>query len=243
VRVASGYRPGGPNVVFGGAGTGNSSFEPDSLWNYELGIKQNLFDDRGFANISVYHISWSKIQLAVNVGGINQLVNGGDARVNGIDSSFSFRVLPGLNILAAATYTDAKLTTVSPLLGLNYEGARLPLSPHFSGAIAANYTFLRNDALTGEFNLSDRYIGPRNQGYPGSAIAPLYSLASYNIVDMTLSMRWKNGWEAGSYLKNVFDKRGEVSANTVTSVFVPTAPVPVTLAQPRTIGLTLAKSF
>ncbi|MET0498644.1 MAG: TonB-dependent receptor [Steroidobacteraceae bacterium] len=242
-RIASGYRPGGPNVVFGGAGTGNSSFEPDSLWNYELGIKQNVFDGRGFANISLYHIDWSKIQLSVNVGGINQLVNGGDARVNGIDSSFSFRVLPDLNILASATYTDAKLTTVSPLLGLNYEGARLPLSPRFSGAIAANYTFLRNDTLTGDFNISDRYIGTRNQGYPGSAIAPLYALASYNIVDMTLSMRWQNGWEAGSYLKNVFDERGEVSANTVTSVFVPSAPVPVTLTQPRTVGITIAKSF
>ena len=242
-RVASGYRPGGPNVVFGGVGTGNQSFAPDSLWNYELGIKHSLFDNRGFANISVYHIDWSKIQLAVNVGGINQLVNGGDARVNGIDSSFSVRVLPDLNILASATYTDARLTTVSPLLGLDYEGARLPLSPRFSGAIAANYTFLRNDALTGDFNLADRYVGTRNQGYSGSAIAPLYELATYNIVDMALSVRWKNGWEASSYLKNVFDKRGEVSATTVTNVFVPTAAVPVTLTQPRTVGITLGKSF
>jgi iron complex outermembrane recepter protein len=242
-RVASGYRPGGPNVVFGGAGTGNASFAPDSLWNYELGLKQTLFEGRGFANISVYHINWSKIQLAVNVGGINQLVNGGDARVNGIDSSFSYRVLPDLNILASATYTDARLTTVSPLLGLDYEGARLPLSPRFSGAVAADYTFLRRDMLTGDFDLSDRYIGSRNAGYPGSAIAPLYELASYNIVDMTLSLRWKNGWEVGSYLKNVFDKRGEISATTDTNVYVPTTPVPVTLTQPRTVGITLAKSF
>jgi outer membrane receptor protein involved in Fe transport len=242
-RIASGYRPGGPNVVFGGAGTGNSSFTPDSLWNYELGIKQSLFDDRGFANISVYHISWSNIQLAVNVGGVGQLVNGGDARVDGIDSSFSFRVLPDLNILAAATYTDARLTTVSPQLGLDYEGARLPISPRFSGAIGANYTFLRNNTLIGDFNLADRYIGARNAGYPGSAIAPLYQLASYNIVDMTLSVRWKNGWEVGSYLKNAFDKSGEVSATTNTNVFVPSAPVPVTLTQPRTVGITLAKSF
>jgi iron complex outermembrane receptor protein len=242
-RIASGYRPGGPNVVFGGAGTGNASFAPDSLWNYELGIKQNFFDERGFVNISVYHINWSKIQLAVNEGGVGQLVNGGDARVNGIDSSFSLRVLPELNILASATYTDARLTTVSPLLGLDYEGARLPLSPRFSGAIAADYTFLRNDTLTGDFNLADRYIGTRNAGYPGSAIAPLYELASYNIVDMTLSVRWKNGWEVGSYVKNVFDERGEISANTTTNVFVPSAPVPVTLTQPRTVGITLAKSF
>lgn len=242
-RVASGYRPGGPNVVFGGAGTGNSSFAADSLWNYEIGLKQTLFDGRGFANISLYHINWSKIQLAVNVGGINQLVNGGDARVNGVDSSFSYRVLPDLNVLASATYTDARLTTVSPLLGLDYDGARLPLSPRFSGAVAADYTFLEADALTGGFNLADRYIGVRNAGYPGSAIAPLYELASYNVIDMTLSFRWKNGWEAGSYLKNVFDKRGEISAITDTNVYAPTAAVPVTLTQPRTVGVTLAKSF
>jgi iron complex outermembrane receptor protein len=242
-RAASGYRPGGPNLVFGGAGTGNSSFQADKLWNYELGLKQAFADGRGYFNLSAYHINWTKIQLTVNTGGINQLVNGGDARVNGAESSFSYRVLPDLTLFASAAYTDAKLTTDSPLLGIDYTGARLPLSPRLTAALGADYNFHVNENISGDVDLAFRHIGARNEGYAGSAIAPLYELAGYNIVDLTSSFRTRNGWEIGPYIKNLFDKRGEVSALTINNVYVPSAAVPVTLTQPRTYGLLIGRSF
>lgn len=242
-RIASGYRPGGPNLIIGGAGTGNDSFKSDSLWNYELGLRQSFADRRGFLNLSGYHIDWTDIQQVRNVGGINQLVNAGNARINGVESLLSLRIFDGFNTLVSATYTDAKLTTAAPILGINYVGARLPLTARFSAAIAANYDFELGEDMDGSFNLSLRHVGKRNAGYPGSAIAPLYELGSYQIVDATLSLRSTSGWEIGPYAKNIFGVRGEVSAGTANNQYVPTTPVPVTLSQPRTFGIVLGKSF
>ncbi|WP_417318789.1 TonB-dependent receptor [Emcibacter sp.] len=241
-RVASGYRPGGPNLQTGGSGSGNETFSSDKLWNYEIGLKQTL-TERGFVNISAYHIDWTNIQQVRNIGGVNQLVNGGDARVNGAEVSLSYRIIPRLNVLATGAYTDAKLTTVAPVLDVHYTGARLPLSPKFSFALAASYNFDVSDSIDGTLNLSLRHNGKRNAGYVGSTAAILYELDSYTIVDAILSMRTDDGWEISPYIKNVFNVRGEVSAVTVTNQFVPTAGVPVTLSRPRTVGLAISKQF
>ena len=241
-RIASGYRPGGPNLQTGGAGSGNLSFASDKLWNYEVGLKQTLAG-RGFLNLSAYHIDWTNIQQVRNIGGINQLVNAGDARVNGAEASFSYRLLPRLNVLATGAYTDAKLTTTAPILGLNDEGARLPLSPKFSAALAANYSFDVTEAWAGALNVSLRHVGARNSGYPGSTVSLNYRLDDYNVVDATLSLTARAGWQVSPYIKNVFDVRGEVSATTATNQFVPGAPVPVTLTQPRTIGVSVGRRF
>jgi iron complex outermembrane receptor protein len=241
-RIASGYRPGGPNLQTGGAGSGNQSFASDKLWNYEVGLKQTL-PGRGFLNLSAYRIDWTNIQQVRNIGGINQLVNAGDARVTGAEASLSYRLLPRLSVLATGAYTDAKLTTQATILGLNYEGARLPLSPKFSAAVAANYSFDLSQSFAGALNLSFRHVGERNSGYPASTVSLNYKLASYNVVDATMSLTSTDGWQVTPYIKNVFGVRGEVSATTATNQFVPGAPVPVTLSQPRTIGLAIGRRF
>ncbi|PHR56116.1 MAG: hypothetical protein COA43_14400 [Robiginitomaculum sp.] len=240
-RVASGYRPGGPNLQTG-TGTANQTFSSDNLWNYEVGLKQSLAG-KGYINLSAYHIDWTNIQQVRNIGGVNQLVNAGDAKVNGAEVSLSYRLLPHLNVLATGSYTDAKLSTAAPILGLNNPGARLPLSPKFSFALATSYDFEVSDTIDGTLNVSLRNVGNRNSGYEGSNVAFLYELDSYNTVDATMSLRSKTGWEISPYIKNVFNVRGEVSASTVTNQFLPAAAVPVTLSQPRTVGVVISKKY
>jgi iron complex outermembrane recepter protein len=241
-RIASGYRPGGPNLQTGGGGAGNQSFASDTLWNYEVGLKQTL-SDRGFINLDAYDIEWSDIQQVRNIGGVNQLVNAGNARIDGAEGTFSYRLLPQFNVLVTAAYTDARLTTPAPLLGLAQAGARLPLSPVFSSALVASYSFELPGSIHGALNLAVRQIGERNSGYPGSTVAINYKLAAYNVVDLTANFGSDAGWQVSPYIKNIFDVRGEVSAQTATNQFVPGAPVPVTLTQPRTFGLVIGRSF
>lgn len=241
-RVASGYRPGGPNLQTGGAGTGNQSFDSDTLWNYEIGLKQNI-GTRSFVNLSAYHIDWTNIQQVRNIGGVNQLVNAGNARINGAEASASLGIASGLTVLVTGAYTDAKLTTPAPLLDIAVKGARLPLSAKFSGAVSANYDFAVAEGAEGSFSLSLRHVGARNAGYAESSVAPLYRLASYQVVDANLSLRVDGGWEISPFIKNIFDVKGEISASMTTNQFVPAAPVPVTLTQPRTFGVVLNKGF
>jgi outer membrane receptor protein involved in Fe transport len=255
-RVSSGFRPGGPNFVLPPPfGQVPPSFKADKLWNYELGEKSTLLDGKATFDFDIYDIEWHGMQATDNVGGINQLVNAGNARVQGAETSFNVRVTPQLTIGGSGAYTDARLTTPSPVLGVLTKGARLPLSPKYDFALDGTYTFDLGGGYAGAVDLADVFVGDRNAGYPVSPASafggtgnPLYRLGAYNTVNAGASLFTPNDIEVDLYIKNVFDTRGEVSASTVSDQYlnpaflglgVPYAPVPVELSQPRTIGIVL----
>ena len=240
-KAASGYRPGGPNFVLA-LGKGEPTFAADTLWNYELGSKSRLFGDRLTLDLDVYDIQWSKIQLTVNNGGINQLENGGDAQIKGAEMSFAARMLPHLTVSGSAAYTDAKLTTTSPTLGVDYTGARLPLSPRYNFALMARYAFRLPAGRSGSLLVSDSYVGDHTAGFAGSAVKPLYRMPGFNTADLDLSLQLERHFELDFYLKNIFDAAGQVSASTLANEYDPSAPVPVTLSRPRTVGVELKAS-
>ena len=238
VRVSSGFRPGGPNFVLPGS-TLPPTFQPDTLWNYEIGQKSTFLDHRLTFDLDYYDIEWSALQATENVGGINQLVNAGNARIQGVETTFSYRVLPALTFGGSAAFTDAHLTTPSPALGVTYSGARLPLTPRFNFALNANYRFDIVSGYSGAVNVSDVYVGDRTYGYSGSASSPVYNLPAYNTVNANLALMMPHRLEVDFYVKNIFDTEGQVSANTLNNALIPSAPVPVELSQPRTVGIVL----
>ena len=236
-RATSGFRPGGPNFVLS-PGLGNPTYAPDRLWSYELGEKATFLDKRATLNFDVYDILWKDIQVTVNVGGVNQLENAGTARVTGAEMAFNYRVLSALTLGGSAAYTDARLTSTPAVIDVTTPGVRLPLSPRFNFALLGTYDVDLPAGYTGSINVTDRWIGERNAGF-GTPISQQYTLASYNITDLNFSVRSSYHLEYGLFLRNVFDKAGEVSANIAANEYNPAAPVPVFLAQPRTVGLSI----
>ena len=237
-RISSGFRPGGPNFVLPGS-TLPPTFQPDKLWNYELGEKSTFLDHKATFDLDIYDIEWTDLQATENVNGINQLVNAGNAKIQGVETTFSYRVLPSLTLGGSAAYTDAHLTTVAPVLGVNYTGARLPLSPKYNFALNADYRFNIIPGYAGSLDVSDVWVGERTYGYNGSAADPVYDLPAYNTVNVSLGVTMPHRLELDLYVKNLFDTEGQVSANTLNNALIPTAAVPVELSQPRTVGLVL----
>jgi iron complex outermembrane receptor protein len=240
-RAASGFRPGGPNFVLS-PGLGNPTFAPDRLWSYELGEKSAFLDKRATLDFDIYDIQWKDIQVTVNNGGVNQLENAGTARVTGSELAFNYRVLSALTLGGSAAYTNARLSTTAPVIGVNSVGVRLPLSPRFNFALLGTYNMDLVGGYTGSINVTDRWIGERNAGF-GTKISPQYRLASYNITDLNLSVLAPYHVQYGLFLRNIFDRAGEVSASVLADEYNPAAPVPVVLAQPRTIGLSVNYKF
>ncbi|GFE82523.1 TonB-dependent receptor [Steroidobacter agaridevorans] len=243
-RVASGYRPGGPNFVTvnsSGQPIGNPTFDPDSLWNYEVGTKTTFLNGRATLDASVYLIDWSDIQLTVNRGGVNQLENGGEAQVKGVELSGRYMPISGLTLGGSATYTDAQLTQDSPALGAR-DGQRLPLSPRFSSALTADYLFPVGQRAEGLMGVSYRYLGERTSGFDGSPVRPQYDLDAFSLVDLRVGVRLE-AFDVRLFVDNVFDELGEVSALSTARTVNPAAPVRVSIAQPRTIGLSITMNF
>jgi outer membrane receptor protein involved in Fe transport len=244
MRVASGYRPGGPNFIaptVTGQSSSNPTFSADRLWNYELGEKSSFLHKRATLDFDVYYIDWSNIQLEANVAGINQLENAGKAKIYGAEASGSFKLSRLLTLGGNMSYTQAQLAEDAPSLGAK-NGQPLPLSPRFSTAMTVDYRFPLWDGTLGAAGISNRFVGSRASGYDGSAVIPQYQLHSYDEVDLRCGLQIRN-LDVGLYLKNVFNQLGEVSADTSTNVYVPDAPVRVTVTQPRTVGLTATLSF
>jgi outer membrane receptor protein involved in Fe transport len=236
-RAASGFRPGGPNFVLK-PGLGNPTYDPDRLWSYELGEKATFLDKRATLNFDIYDILWKDIQVTVNVGGVNQLENAGTARVTGAEMSFDYRIIPALTLGGSAAYTNARLTSIPTVIDVTTLGVRLPLSPRFNFALIGTYDVALSGGYTGSVNVTDRWIGERHAGFNTDISRP-YNLASYNITDLNFSVHSPYHLEYGLYVRNVFDKAGEVSANIISLQYNHDSPVPVFLEQPRTVGLSI----
>jgi iron complex outermembrane recepter protein len=132
---SEGFRPGGFNRSVSGVApgpTGAAQFEkpngyaPDSLINYEWGIKSEWFDHRLLVNLTGYHMLWQNVQLLffnpTELGNTTFGINGPDYSINGGEIQFDARITDHLSIDGAGTYNDATQVT-SPCLKGNIPGS------------------------------------------------------------------------------------------------------------------------
>lgn len=230
-RVASGYRPGGPNVPLPGLA---EQFDADTLINYELGLKSQFWNRRATVNLSVYRIDWDDIQLNVEVNGNSGVANGGKARSQGVELTSLFEPVDGLQLGINGSYTDAKL--IDPVPSLNgFAGDQLPNVPKWQGSASVDYSFPVG-SWTGSVGGRARYIGKRNNGFPadfGNAVP----LESYTLVDLNAALETEH-WTARLFVRNLFDEYALTSGGGALAG-IRYAP----LLRPRTVGIAFDVRF
>jgi outer membrane receptor protein involved in Fe transport len=245
-RVASGYRPGGPNVIPAGAPAGvPASYKADRLTNWELGIKAEAPDGHLWsAELAAYHIHWKDIQLfeVVNNTGIN--ANGGKARVNGLEFSGALRPVRGLTLTTNGAYTNAKLEEDTPPETGGFAGDPLPWVPKWSGALHADYEFPVSTDLGGFVGGSLSYVGKRNADFSQrNPDGSLVRIPSYTEVDVRAGAN-VGQFTIEAFARNLFDKRGITDAFAFNGgLTFPNGAAALGAIRPRTIGLTLTANI
>jgi outer membrane receptor protein involved in Fe transport len=243
-RVASGYRPGGPNY----SAPGTSAYQSDTLINYEIGFKSDLLNHKAYFDISAYHIDWSNIQLE-GVNSLDELTlsNGGAATVNGFETSGQYRPIKGLTLGANLSYTDAHLTQAvdsGDIYAPN--GSRLPYSPRLSGQVSADYQFPVFDGWSAKFGGDYSYQGDRTSDFASSDGQDRITLPAYGVLNLN-AMLMEDKYTVSLFFKNVANERGILSsANIASAIADPPKPADlstVAIVQPRTIGVSLAAKF
>ncbi|WP_426687599.1 TonB-dependent receptor [Rhodanobacter ginsengiterrae] len=239
-RVASGFRPGGPNVgVPPGLGA-PVTFGPDKLVSYELGLKSTLLDRHMTFDLATFYIDWSKIQLTSFAGGFSFLGNGGKAQSQGFEGSWQYAAAPGLMLTANTTWTDAQLSEDTPAGLYGYKGDRLPSVPKWNANFGIDYDFPLADGWSAFVGGSYRYVGSRLSDF-STAPGPRYTMPSYSGVDLRAGVN-HGAWTFKAYVKNLGDKRGLTSIGPETTD--PTAsPFAATYVTPRTVGLSATVNF
>ena len=232
VTASKGYRVGQVNFNAGVNPVVPNGFGPDSLWNYEVGIKANWFDNRLITNVSAYHIDWTNIQLGRSVGIYYYTDNGGKAKSNGVEAEFVAQPIEAINLGSSITFTDATLTSVLPGTGLT-PGAILPGSSRWSASNYAQATARFGDDVSGYIRLSHQYVG---KVYDYIVNTPTVETDTYNKFDLRAGIS-HGRYEFVAYVDNL--------TNNDAAVTRPKFP-PYNYAyrlRPRTVGVTFRASY
>jgi iron complex outermembrane receptor protein len=259
LRVASGFLPGGPNVVATGVPNVPATFSPTKLTDYELGLKSTSLDDRLVVDLSVYHINWTKIPLVTFVNPYTFLSAGGQAKSNGLESTIAFLPVHGLKFSFNGAYNKAELTKDAPFPTNGKDGDPLPYAPKFTAGLNGDYDFALSDTWHGYVGASFQHIGPRSTdfafSYPLPGVLPLLPasprIPGYNTVNLRAGASHQD-WSIDFYVKNLTNKRGIVQASSFQN-YVPVAgatnPVTgqlednATIITPRTVGISISRDF
>ncbi len=239
-RVASGYKPGGPNniTIQGALPPGYpSQYGSETTTNYELGLRTKLFDDKLTVDVAAFDIEWDNIQIFTRFGNFSVRANGGKAFSRGVEWSFGLQPLKGLNLLATGSYVDAEIDGTVSTFGL--DGQHLPYVPQFSGAFDATYRWRvqgRYDAYAGG---TVAYQDERTTGLGSIVTNPIVSLPAYATLALRAGVSVSD-WRAELYMRNVTDERG---INVYIGQGTPGLHGSKYIIDPRTIGVTLTRTF
>jgi outer membrane receptor protein involved in Fe transport len=176
--------------------------------------------------------------------------NGGAAHSNGVDFNGNYSPFDGLLLGASLAYTDS--TIADGITSLNAPGgARLLYVPKWTWSLTATYTMPLGDSWNLDAGAGFRHGGSSWSGVQGSfqydafndKVPTAFLDPPYNQLDLHVGVS-NDSWRLQLYARNVTNDlylRGEGYA---TTVFLGTPyAFQGTISQPRTIGISVDKSF
>ena len=251
--AAEGFRRGGVNPVpispacepelaaLGLSFDDTTSFESDSLWNYELGAKSTLAGGRMTLNGSVFFIDWEDIQQPFNLGtcGSRFTSNAGGAEVSGFEIELNLQATDSFWLSVGAGYTDAEISEATPEVPFQV-GDPINQVPEWSFATSVDYSFAvfggREAFIRGDYRYVDESFSFNI--VEDASIEPLVR-DSYELLDLRTGIQLGNT-ELALFVKNALNEEANL-ADTIPVLFG-SQPRIVT-NRPRTIGIELRTDF
>lgn len=233
-RIASGYRPGGPNLSYGlDPKVVPKQFDPDKTQNYEVGTKGEFLDRRLSLDASVFYILWRDIQVDAIDYNANTayIINASRAKSEGVELALTAKPLTGLTVSGWVVWNEAELTKP---FGLGAAGDPLPYSSRFSGYASATQQFPLWGNVRGFAGASLSYVGSRESEF----VTPRQLLPTYVKTDLQLGMQ-NDRWVGTFFVTNATDRRGLLD-NAGQVLLHPHA---FDIIQPRTVGLNVSRTF
>ncbi|MBN7796113.1 TonB-dependent receptor [Parahaliea mediterranea] len=244
VQAARGFRYGGINgniprsvcadelddVARSGGDT--RFFDPDKLWNYEIGTKGATAGGRLQYNLTYFYIDWEDMQTQRSFEcGFGFRENVGKATSEGVEVELTARPIDGLTLTVGGTYVDSQLAEDVPNLDAD-KGDPAPFVADLSLNGSVEYRRPVGNGLDGFIWANAIYTGDRGTEF--SKDQPNYrAMDDYTVANLRLGVQSAQ-WEVSLFADNLFDSRG-VTRALRRPPFDPDAEIRV---QPRTLGVT-----
>ena len=247
-----------------GGWTSSLTYAPDTLTDNELGWKTSWLDQRLHWNGAVYQENWNHAQIGAFDADVlgNGVINAGNYRVRGIETSLVSRVTTGLTIEIGAawnhsevvkeasffwadgtpidfsslqTYSGQKLSNPAGTLGSPLAGA-----PPFQGNLRARYEVALNGynafVQIGAVHQSHSLATTDRLGLDLQGKFVGYDLPPFTSYDGALGVG-QDAWLAQLYAQNLTDTRAQLYTNYSLNYKA------ITVNRPRTIGVRFSYKY
>jgi iron complex outermembrane receptor protein len=233
VEAAKGFKSGGFNAQ---SPAGQESYDEESSWTFETGLKTAWMEDRLVANLAVFRTLWDDIQLDVPSGlpNLYYIDNAGRATSRGAELELQARLLKGLTLFGSIGLLDTEFAQGSSSGGTDIGDNDLPFAPHATWHAGAEYTRTLHGRMRG-------FVRGEVVGTGGYAYDPIAgaSQGSYTLANIRTGVD-SGDWRFEFWVRNLCDRD-----------YVPLAfPYPLSLSgyvgepgTPRTLGASITRRF
>ncbi|MFV1998585.1 MAG: TonB-dependent receptor, partial [Acidiferrobacterales bacterium] len=213
---SQGFRLGGTNSQRA-ANTGQVPLEygPDTLDNYEIGLKSQWLDDRLLVNATFFLMQWDDYQQSSSSGigpwWLRGTFNAADAEIMGLELNGTALFTDNFSFTYSLLWSDPEWTTdfTFPDGDMIEKGMTLPTSPEWKAFAALNWTF---PGALGTEEVFLRY----DYSYQSETWNTLQSIMdnnpegiidAWNVSNLQVGARLKNDWTVTFVLRNLFDQK------------------------------------
>ncbi len=230
-RYGSAFRQGGSDI---GANGEVKALKGDELASFEVGWRERL-PGGGHAELSTWYARWDDVQSdMLDVDGLLETANVGDARIVGIEGAIDLPVSAGWRFEGGFNRTDAVL--IRSTLGFSVDDRHLPVVPEYTVRAALRHDFVVAGAEMWT-RLRLRYLGPARMSFD-----PAIDRSMGHVFESALDVHasW-GGWQIAVDAQNLIGDRGNAFAfgNALRYRTMPQ----FTTRPPRTLSVTLTRSF
>ncbi len=137
LTVSQGFRSGGFNEL--AQDPQYFSYDPETLWSYEIGMKGFFLDKRLMVNTAVFYMDISDLQVSERID-LNTLwnTNAAKATSRGLELEATAKISDSLTCNLGIGYTNIKFEDYSDAQG-NYNGNKKPFAPEYSFDLGLQY--------------------------------------------------------------------------------------------------------
>lgn len=244
---SEGFRAGGVNRA---RVPGIPNYNPDWVYNYEIGWKTTWLDNRLRFNGSAYWLDWKDFQYAFldfTVSNLTIISNIGQARTKGFEFDLVYALTDRFTWSLSASYNDAKLranyyrNSIEEAAGFAraFKGDRMPFAPKLQFTTTGRYEF-NVGGLPAYAQAALSHTG-KSWSHLERDIRALSGIQkAYTLVNLAAGVN-KDNWSFNVFADNITDTRAQLSKN------YPGYPserdTHISTNRPRTIGIRFGQKF
>jgi outer membrane receptor protein involved in Fe transport len=208
--------------------------DPDTLWNYEAGIKARFAEGRYSVHAAAFYQKWDGVQLVQSLTcGFSGVLNGGKVKGHGAELEIVAQPTDAWRFNLAAAYNHNRFEDVAP--GTSFQNdERVPDAPENNASLGAQYNFAVTASWSGFARADLVHVG---NVITVVGVSDRVRQDAFELLNLRLGFE-RDAWAAELYGRNVTDERGVLTTNSNTSLGINQ-----TLTRPREVGIELRYVF